>query len=165
VERLDSLEALAQTRLLSEPVAAETAERERSLELKRVELEESARRLDAEAERRKGEWSEALAKLEADRRSLADAWERVEQARIDNSGLRRLHPDGPALGRGAQFGSQAISSQAGASAAPRSAAAQSVEVQLPAQAILRQFQTLSSDVRRNSEERRGSRSEGKRPES
>ena len=34
-----------------------------------------------------------------------------------------------------------------------------------AQAILRQFQTLCSDVRRNAEERRDSRSEGRRPES
>jgi hypothetical protein len=165
LERLDSLETLARQQSASAPEAGACAGVKRNLELKLAELEETQRRLDAEAERQEKEWSASLSQLEADRRLLAEAWERVERERIADSGASEPHHHSQAQDQGTQKGASATFPHAGALVTTRSAAADSDPNQPVAQAIRRQFQTLWSDVRRNAEERRDSRSAGRRPES
>jgi hypothetical protein len=140
-----------------------SAELERSLDLKGADLEETERRLHAQAERNEKEWRESLAQLEADRRLLAEAWERLERERIAYSGASEPHHLAHAQSQGPQNGSPATLLLAGASVMARSAAADSGPNEPIAQAILRQFQTLGSDVRRSAKERRDSRAEGRRP--
>jgi hypothetical protein len=164
LERLDSLETLARGRSTPAPEAEECAGVKRNLELKLAELEETKRRLDAQAERQEKEWSASLSQLEADRRLLAEAWERIEQERIAYSSASETHHDSHAQGQGAQKGAPATLPHAGALVMVRSVAADSDPNHPVAQAIRRQFQTLWSDVRRNAQERRDSRSEGRRPE-
>jgi hypothetical protein len=130
-----------------------------------AELDETERRLYAQAERQEKEWSASLTQLEADRRLLAEAWERVERERIAHTGASEPHHHSHAQGQGPQQGAPATLPHVGAMVTARSAAADSDPNYPVAQAILRQFQTLCSDVRRNAEKRRNCRSEGSRPES
>jgi hypothetical protein len=160
LERLDSLENLARRRSASTPAAGASAGLERTLELKLAEVAKTERTLHDQAERQEKEWSASLIQLESDRRLLAEAWERVERERIAYSGASEPHQ-----GQGLQKGAPTTLPRAGALVTARSAAADSDSDHAVAQAILRQFQTFSSDVRRNAEERRDSRSEGSRPES
>jgi hypothetical protein len=165
LERLDALEALARGRSASAPAAGGSAGLERTLELKLAELEETERRLHAHAKSQEQEWSASLTQLEADRGLLAEAWERVERERIAYSSGSEPHHRGHAQGQGPQKGAPATLPHAGALVTARFAGADSDANHPVAQAILRQFQTLSRDVRRNAEERRDSRSEGSRLES
>jgi hypothetical protein len=165
LERLDSLETLARERSASAPAAGASAGLEQTLELKLAELAETERRLHDQAERHEKEWSASLIQLESDRRLLAEAWERVERERIAYSSASEPHHHSRAQGQGPQKGAPATIPHAGALIAARSAAADSDSNHPVAQAILRQFQTLCSDVRRNALERRDSRSEGSRAES
>jgi hypothetical protein len=153
LERLDSLETLARQRSASAHAAGEVAGLERTLELKRADLEVTERRLCAQAERQEKEWSALLTQLEADRRLLAEAWERVERERIESLSASEPHPPG----QGPQRGATATLPHAASLVPVRSAAADSDPNHPVAQAVLRQFQTLGSDVRRNAEERRDSR--------
>jgi hypothetical protein len=159
LERMDSLEALARQRSAATPATGETASRERALELKLDELEETERRLSAQAERQEREWNASLIQLEADRRLLAEAWERVERERIEYLGASDPH----AQGQGQQNGPPAALAHADAPVPTGSITADSDPKQPAAQAILRQFETLCGDVRRNAAERRDSRCEGRRP--
>ena len=157
LERLLSLETLAQSRSVSAQGSAASAERERTLDLKVAELAETERRLDDQAARQEKEWSASLIKLESDRRLLAEAWERIERERIACSSQSETHHHGRAQGQGLQKGGLTDLPHAGALVTARSAAADSDMNHPVTQAILRQFQTLSSDVRRNAAERRDSR--------
>jgi hypothetical protein len=156
VERLDSLETLALAQSASAQAGA-SADLERTLELKLAELAESERRLDDQAARQEKEWSASLIKLESDRRLLAEAWERIERERIAGSSPSETHHLGRAQGQGPQKGAHTNLPHAGALVTARSAAADSEANSPVTQAILRQFQTLCSDVRRNAAERRDSR--------
>src|SRR5262245_25635440 len=82
LERLNALEALARQHPTSAVADEGIAARERTLRQREAELEEARLQLHAEGERQSKEWSEALARLDADRRLLAEAWERVERQRI-----------------------------------------------------------------------------------
>ena len=113
-----------------------------------AELEETER-LHAQAERQEKEWAASLTQLEADRRLLAEAWARVERERIAYSSGPEPHQQSHAPGQGPREGAPTSLSRAGAPVAARSAPADSDLNHPIAQAILRQFQTLSSDVRRN----------------
>jgi len=157
LERLDSLETLARQRSASAPAAGESAGLERALERKLADIEETERRLRTEAERQEKEWIASLAQLEADRRLLAEAWERVEQDRIAYSSAAEPHHRSHVQGPGQQNGVRATLPHAGTLVRARSAAADSDPNQPVARVILRQFQTLCSDVRRNAEERCDSR--------
>ena len=157
LERLLSLETLAQSQSASAQGAAASADRERTLELKLAELADTERRLDDQAARQEKEWSASLIKLESDRRLLAEAWERIERERIACSNQSETHHHGRAQGQGSQKGGLTDLPHAGALVTARSAAADSDMNHPVTQAILRQFQTLSSDVRRNAAERRDSR--------
>jgi hypothetical protein len=165
LERLDSLETLARGRSACTPAEGASAGLERTLELKLAEVAETERRLHDQAERHEKEWNASLIQLESDRRLLAEAWERVERERIACSSPSEQNHHSRAQGQGPQKGAPATLPHADALVTARSAAADSDSSQVVTQAILRQFQTLCSDVRRNAKERRGSRSEGRRPES
>jgi DNA repair exonuclease SbcCD ATPase subunit len=157
LERLDSLETLAQKRSACAPAAGESASLARTLELKRAELEETERRLCAQAERQEKEWSASLTQLEADRRLLAEAWERVERERIACSSAIEPHHQRHTQGPGPQKGAAASLPHASALTVARSATADSDLTHPIAESILKQFQTLCSDVRRNADDRRDSR--------
>jgi hypothetical protein len=154
LERLDSLEALARRREASTAAASEIAVRERNLEHREAELEEARRQLHAEADRREKEWSASLIQLESDRRSLAEAWERVERQRIECPGVSDGHPDPHAQGQGAPRRGPAASLHT--PVLTRSAATDLDSNNPVAQAILREFQALSRDVRSNAAARRDS---------
>jgi len=157
LERLDSIETLARQRSASAPAAGERAALERALERKLAEIEETERRLRTQAERQEKEWIASLTQLEADRRLLAEAWERVERDRIAYANAAEPHHRSHAQGQGRQNGVPATLPHAGALVTARSAAADPDSNHPVAQVILRQFQTLCSDVRRNAEDRCDSR--------
>jgi hypothetical protein len=154
LERLDSIEALSRQQAALAPAASESLAQ--ALEQKRAELEETERRLSAQAERQQKAWSESLAQLEADRRTLAEAWARIERERVMYSRasepVHQCHAQGPGL--------RPVSSDtvphANALVLAPSATADSDASHPVSQAILRQFQALCNDVRRNAEERRES---------
>jgi hypothetical protein len=152
LERLNSIETLAQARLTSEQATVESTGLKRALERKLADLEESERLFQAEVERKEKEWRVALTQLEEDRRLLAEAWERLERERIDGFGASDPHPFAHVQGDGPRKGAQAASIPAGTLASVASA-----KNQPATQEILRQYQTHCSDVRRNAEKRRNSR--------
>jgi hypothetical protein len=147
VDCLGSLEA----RLRSRPEATELTERESLLRRRQAEFAELQRQFQEEMERERQSIQQTLDQIEDDRRLLAEAWERVERERVE----RLASPP-------------AASSRPGSTVeTPRSAAARQPpaaayapglsEAENPvAQSILRQFQTLCGDVRRNSDGRRDS---------
>jgi hypothetical protein len=100
LERLLSLETLAQSQSVSAQGAAASADLERTLERKLAEVTETERRLDDQAARQEKEWSASLIKLESDRRLLAEAWERIERERIACSSPSETHHHGRAQGQG-----------------------------------------------------------------
>jgi hypothetical protein len=156
VERLDSLETMARQRPASGGAAGGIANLERTLQEKLDHLEEARRQLCAEAQRQQDEWSASLTRLEADRRRLAEAWERVERERIDGLGAAGGQPHLHAESQGPPRGSPATFVHATAPGPARSAAADSDPNNPVARAILRQFQALCRDVRCNAEARRDS---------
>jgi hypothetical protein len=154
IERLGSIEQLAE-----EKAAALRRSRasEEALKLESGEVEESRRKLLEQTERQRKEWEAALERLESDRRLLAEAWERVENERVDAMGLRedqRVHPGSDHI-QGA--GSSRQLGRAGAPAQVRPSSTHSDAYNPVAQAILQQFQTLCSDVRRSANARRAAR--------
>jgi DNA repair exonuclease SbcCD ATPase subunit len=165
LERLDSLETLTRNQSVSTPARGTSADQERAVERKLAELAETERKLQAQAERHEKEWSASLIQLESDRRLLAEAWEHVERERIAYASASELRHNSRAQSQGQQKGAPGNLPRPGALITARPAAADSDSNHPVAQAILRQFQTLSSDVRRNTQERRNSRSKGSRPES
>jgi hypothetical protein len=146
LRRLESIEALA--RRWSGVPAAEIARLEQALEqrIDELELERSRSRAGGDGGESSGE--HLLAQLENDRQLLTEAWERLERERIDTigsgagarPGLQAHHPR-PAEGLATH-----------APPAPRPTAP--AETGNPVtESILRQFQTLCSDVRRTTDAR------------
>jgi hypothetical protein len=154
--RLDSLEALARQQAAFAPEAAESARLTQTLELKKAELEETERRLCAQAERQEKAWSESLTQLETDRRALAEAWELVERERVMYSRTSEPVHQCHAQGLGPRPVGSTTLPHVNDLALARSATALSDVNHPQTQAILRQFQALCSDVRRNALERRES---------
>ena len=134
-ERLDQIEALARDRAAVPEQTAETSERERVLHQRLAELEDAQRRQRVEADRWEKERQAAAEQLEHDRRLLAEAWERLEREQVEapataHAPPRRTPADRPAT-------------------AVVRAAIPADHDDPVAQAILKQFQTLRRDVRRN----------------
>jgi hypothetical protein len=138
-QRLDQIEALARARAPSQSAA--DADCEPALRQTIVELEQTRERLHAESDCHDREWHTALEQLENDRRLLAQAWERLERERIE--ALAAPHGHSPAPSRQAERP---------ASFPARGMTADETNDAI-AQAILRQFQSLQSDVRRAAQER------------
>jgi hypothetical protein len=141
-QRLSRLETMARERL-AQPVL-DRSELELKLERQLGEVEEAQLRVRAHAERREQEWRSALEQLEGDRALLAEAWERLERERLEG-------PDAapqPARRAGA----------ASAERGPKPPARPRVDVadagnDHVAHAVLKQFQALRDDVRRNARHR------------
>ena len=151
LERLESLEILVRQYPASTPLGGEVEDLERTLNHRLAELEDTERQLRVQAERMEKEWSASLTQLEADRSLLAEAWERVERQRIEyvSRAEKPARPHAPVLGP-----TRAVLSELPPMPAPalvRPAGADSDRNQPVARAILRQFQTLCSDVRRNAQ--------------
>jgi len=157
LERLSSIETLARQRPASAPIAREIADLEDSLKKKSDELEETRRRLQDQAEHDKQDWNASLSQLEDDRRLLADAWERVEQERIDFVTAPQENSTPHSHGQNPQATAATGLPQTAAAIPIRSAGTDSDPCNPVAQAILRQFQTLCSDVRQNARGRRAAR--------
>jgi DNA repair exonuclease SbcCD ATPase subunit len=137
-QRLDQIEDLARQR--AEPASRANPDRERELERRVEELEEARTRSRDEARRLEEQGREAIERLEQDRRQLAEAWERLEQEQI-------------ALAQAALGTHPAVHAHAGHAPAtpPRTDVNSGGENPL-AQEILKQFQALRRDVRRNAHE-------------
>jgi hypothetical protein len=156
LERLDVLEALAREPFSCGLTARDSTELARTLELKRAELEEAERRICARVERQEKDWTASVTQLEADRRLLAEAWERIERERIAHRGTHEHHDCSHTQSPGRQKRASVVRPRADALAETRSGTVES-ESDTPApQPILRQYQALCSDVRRNAVERRES---------
>lgn len=155
-ERLDALEALARRQEGSHAGSGELEDRERALRQGTSELEEARRQLRDEAERRQVEWNDRLAQLDADRRALAEAWERVERERIEGLAAvgGQASPDAQARPPGPPRGTAGASLHAAASTPSRSPAPDHDTCNPVAQAILQEFQALARDVRTNAAARR-----------
>jgi hypothetical protein len=138
-QRLDRLEAMVHERAAAP--GAEPSVREFELRKRIGELEERQRMLVSEARRREQEHDAAMAKLEDDRRLLADAWDRLEQERTGCA----AHP------------AAQVNHHPPAAPPPKPVFRPVVANETDdavAQAILKQFQALRSDVRRNASGRR-----------
>jgi hypothetical protein len=141
-QRLDSIEALALER--PEFAPADPTEREQVLRRRVAELEERLARLSVEAKRREQEHQAAMEQLEADRRLIAEAWERLE---LERTGF--LAPAAPAARQAAP-----------AAAPPAPVLRPTVDAagnDAVANSILKQFQALRSDVRKNGSGRHAQR--------
>jgi len=157
LERLSSIETLGRERAASALPAREIAALEDSFEKKSDELEEARCRLKDQAERDKQDWTASLAQLEDDRRLLAEAWERVEQERIDSLGAPQENLSLHSQGQNPQPAASTRLPHTGASIPIRSAGTGSDSYNPVAQAMLRQFQTLCSDVRQSAQGRHAAR--------
>jgi hypothetical protein len=156
LERLEAIESMVRHRPVSSAVPREIAGLERALQAKQAELEETQSRLRAQSDRQETEWQAVLAQLEEDRRMLAEAWERVERQRIEILSTPQAHPPTQPQGTGARMtaASQRPHQTTSIPMPIRSPATDGNAITPVAQTLLRQFQTLCSDVRRNAEGRR-----------
>jgi hypothetical protein len=157
LERLGSIETLARERPASAARLREIAELEASFKKRSAELEETRRRLQEEAEREKQDWTASMAQLEDDRRLLAEAWARVEQERIDSMNALNQNAAVHAQEHNARTSVPNGLPHTTVSIPIRSPATDSDPSNPVAQAILRQFQTLCSDVRQSARGRRATR--------
>ena len=141
IQRLERIESIAveQARLLDQ----DSSEREDYLRDRVSVLEAAQARRQAEAKRREQEWLAVLQQLEADRRLLAEAWERLESQQLETGHGPPSAPVAPV---------------------ERAAVERPVVHRQPnndpdddpvTRAILRQFQALKGDVRRNAKGRNG----------
>ena len=142
LQKLEKIEALAAEQ--TDQLRQDSSEREQALRERLFVLEASQARLQAEARRREQDWQVMMQQLEADRRLITEAWDRLEQQRIelapDHSSPRppgsRRRPRKPVVPASRQ-----------AEVDPAS--------DLVTRSILEQFQALRNDVRRNARGRSG----------
>jgi hypothetical protein len=149
VDRLASIETLAGQRQASEARARELAALEEALKIRSDELEKTRRGLKEQADRAQRDWNASLSQLEHDRRSLAEAWERLEQARIDTSKPPRENPSRQSRGQSPQTAVSTGRSRTGPTIPIRSADADSDADNPVDRAILQQYQSLYHDVRQS----------------
>jgi hypothetical protein len=138
---LDQIEVRAREQ--AEQLEMSPPEREQELRERVAFLEAAQARLHAESKRREQEWSVLLEQLENDRRMIAEAWEKLEQERIGQ-------PAGPPATHPASEPDRAPNAATAALLPQSDPAGDAV-----AKAVLRQFQSLQSDVRRSAKERKG----------
>jgi hypothetical protein len=148
LQRLESIEVMARRRL-SAPTA-DTSRLEQSLKQKIEELERERSRLRGGLEEKESTCRRLMTELEGDRQLLTEAWERLERERID------------ATGPGGDHSSPAHRSTRSERAAPPAMPTPTPPPKAPtnvdsanpvSDSILRQFQTLCSDVRRTASSR------------
>lgn len=140
-QRLDQIEVLAREGI------ANPAEELLALQRRIADLEEANEQLRVEAERRERDWQAGLERLEQDRELLADAWDRLERERIEEHIAN-------AVPHAHRAGSASSLAPADRPSAPQVRSELSGMPDDPvAQAILRQFEILRGDVRRNASRR------------
>ncbi|MFO0909558.1 MAG: hypothetical protein U0794_14585 [Isosphaeraceae bacterium] len=144
VQRLALLETQVAESL--ELTGTSPSEREQALRERIVVLEAAQARLQAEVKRREQEWQDLLDQLEEDRHLLAEAWDRIEKERIEAQS--RPTPAPVTRGPTTQVDREVVAAMPPPAHRPTSG--ESSE-DLMTRDILRQFQTLKNDVRRNSE--------------
>jgi hypothetical protein len=135
--QLDALETIARAR--AEQSAKALHEREEQLQQRVVELEHAHLHIKNEADRWERERKAMLEQIEHDRRLLAEAWERLEREQVKNFGVVQT---------------AARSTVASAPAPipvpwPVTLSPSTGRDQPVAEEVLRQFQSLRRDVRRN----------------
>jgi hypothetical protein len=156
LERLSSIEMLARDHVASALPTRETAAMDDLLEKKSAELEETRRWLQVQAERERQDWIAAMSQLEDDRHLLAEAWERVEAERIESLTGPQTNPSHEFHAENPRVAPNGLPARS-AAIPIRSAGAGSDSYNPVAHDILRQFQTLRSDVRQSAVGRRASR--------
>lgn len=134
VRRLERLAELAAE--WSEQAGFTPSEREEALRERVVALEASQARLQAELRRREQEWRDLLDSLEDDRRLLADAWERLEREQTTERPPPASRP------------ASAVPTPEHVATAVHRPAPGLADDHV-AREVLRQFQALKADVRRN----------------
>jgi hypothetical protein len=135
-ERLARLEAIARDRVAA-PVS-DRSELELKLQHRITEIEEAQVRLRHQAERREQEWRASMEQLEGDRTLLAEAWEQLERERVEGAAAVQPTRRVAAADRGPNPPVRHRTD-------PGDAASDHL-----AHTILKQFQALRNDVRRNS---------------
>lgn len=157
-QRLDRIESMAKDGATALP--ADPSDRERELRRKIVELEERQARIVAEAKRKEQEWLSGLEQLENERRLITEAWERLERERIDGAGSGPGHPAQRNTNAHGNANTNANGNGNHHAASPEPVFRPAVAPEsndVITHAILRQFQALRSDVRRNAGGRRPQR--------
>lgn len=135
LHRLDQIETLAAEQAAR--LDQSSSEREQALRERAVALEAAQTRLQAELRRREQEWHDALQQLEDDRRLLTEAWERLEQERVEGAPSPQAESPREAVSR-AEHAPPATHRQPDPGSGDDSVTRE----------ILRQFQALRGDVRR-----------------
>ena len=135
LQRLEQLDELAAEQ--ADMLDRDSSQRESELRDRLSALEAAHARVLAETRRREQEWQEVLRQLETDRRLLAEAWDRLEQTQAQYE-PRADPPERPA-----------VASPPGGTLGPSVRSAEDEPDDIVTRAILRQFQALSNDVRRN----------------
>ncbi|CAN5642225.1 hypothetical protein BH23PLA1_BH23PLA1_15970 [soil metagenome] len=133
---LDRIESLARQRL-SGLARAEPAD---FLSESRHELDQLRARLQTETDHWEQQRQALIEEIEHDRLLLAEAWERLERAQVEAAATSRAPPRTSTISK---------ATTAPTVSAPRVASASSNEDSAVSQAILRQFEMLRRDVRRN----------------
>jgi hypothetical protein len=147
LQRLESIEVMA--RRLTAPTA-ESSRLEQSLKQKIEELERERNRVRGRLEEKESTCRRMLTELESDRQLLTEAWERLERERIDATapgGDRTLPAPRP------RPSERAAPSGNPAPATPSKSPTIVDSANPVSDSILRQFQTLCSDVRRTANSR------------
>jgi hypothetical protein len=148
LQRLESIEVLARRRL-SAPTA-ETSRLEQSLKQKIEELEHEKSRLRGGLEEKETSCRRLMTELESDRQLLTEAWERLERERIDATVVGGDHTSPAHRARPSE---RAATPATPAPTPPPRAPTNTDSANPVSDSILRQFQTLCSDVRRTADSR------------
>jgi len=148
LRRLESIEALARRGSGLPSVEITRTEQMLRQRIEELELERSRSLADLISEDPSGK--QLLTQLEKDRQLLAEAWERLERERIDAIAAGSLaRPAAPAHHH--PHPAEGLALHGAPAARPTAAAAETVNP--VTESILRQFQTLCSDVRRTTDAR------------
>jgi hypothetical protein len=142
-QRLVGLEAMARERAV--PPVLDRTELELKLQKRIGEIEEAQLRLRHQAERREQDWQATLEQLEGDRVLLAEAWERLERERAEAPAAAAPQANRRAP---AALGERGQTPPARPHIEPVDTTNDHV-----AHTILKQFQALRNDVRRNARTR------------
>lgn len=132
---LDAIEGMARAR--AQLGNKDASEREQQLRHRLLELEHAQIQLRSETERWEHERQAMIEQLEHDRRLLAEAWERLEREQVQIANA----PAEPARSAATTAVTQW----------PKTVTLASGRDETVAEEILRQFQSLRRDVRRNAE--------------
>ena len=146
LRRLESIEALARCR--SGVPTVEITRTEQMLRQRIEELELERSRSLSDLVSKDPSDKQLLSQLENDRKLLAEAWERLERERIDAIAAGSVAR--PALPARRPHPAEGLAMQGSPVQRPTATAETANPV---AESILRQFQTLSSDVRRTTDAR------------